>query len=121
MGPAPLAGQLIRLDLAAKTAVIFNPSSQKMDAIRFTVLETSGDVATTDDRITSGKLPQIDSEHRAVTLYSPATKEIVKISVPAEFAALPAEAWKAGDELRYYYKEPGQALRMMNVTRTKVS
>ena len=120
MGPAPQAGQLVRLDMASKVAVVFDSSRQKLEAIRFTVLETSGNVLNTDDRVTNGNLPQVDSGQRAVTLYSPQTKEIVKISVPAEFSSLPAAAWKSGDEVRYYYKQPGQAIRMMNVTRTKV-
>jgi hypothetical protein len=34
---------------------------------------------------------------------------------------MPAGTWQAGDVVRYYYKEPGRALRLMNVTRTDLS
>ena len=34
---------------------------------------------------------------------------------------MPAETWRCGDVVRYYYKEPGKALRMMNVTKTDLS
>ena len=120
MGPAPAAGWLVRLDMPGKTAVIFDSSKQKLETIRFTVLESNGNVLPNDARVAGGLLPQVHSWQKAVTLYSPATKEIVKIAIPAEFASLPVEAWKTGDEVRYYYKEPGRALKMMNVTRTKI-
>jgi len=29
--------------------------------------------------------------------------------------------WRTGDVVRYYYKTPGQALRLMNVTATDLS
>jgi hypothetical protein len=34
---------------------------------------------------------------------------------------MPADTWRAGDVVRYYYKDPAQALRLMNVTRTDLS
>jgi hypothetical protein len=34
---------------------------------------------------------------------------------------MPDDTWKIGDEVRYYYKDPAQALRLMNVTRTDLN
>jgi hypothetical protein len=34
---------------------------------------------------------------------------------------MPADTWKTGDEIRYYFRDPAQALRMMNVTRTDLN
>ncbi len=41
--------------------------------------------------------------------------------VQESYRALPAGTWKFGDEIRYYYKDPGQALRLMNVTKTDLT
>jgi hypothetical protein len=41
-------------------------------------------------------------------------------AVPDEIFGLPADCWRTGDEVRYYYKDPGQALRMMNITKTDI-
>ena len=56
-----------------------------------------------------------------VTLYAPRSRELVTIKVAEEHLSLPADTWRAGDEIRYYFKDPGQALRMMNVSKTRVS
>lgn len=121
MGPAPAAGKLMLLDMQANVAVVFNPARQALENVRFTVLEKTDNVAPNDERLAAGRLPSVDRAQKAVTLYSPGTRQIVKLSIPVEFLSLPNDAWQTGDEVRYYFKEPGQALRMMNVTRTKIS
>jgi hypothetical protein len=35
--------------------------------------------------------------------------------------AMPAGTWRAGDVVRYYYKDPARALRLMNVTATDLA
>jgi hypothetical protein len=121
MGPAPEPGGLLHLDLQAKTAIIFDRSKQRIATVPFRVLETDDRVPVNDSRVTGGLLPLMHRDQKAVTLYSPDTRQIVKISIPDEFLSLPVEAWRAGDEIRYYYKDPAQALRMMNVTKTRIS
>lgn len=54
-------------------------------------------------------------------MYSPSDKMTVTFAASADLLALPADTWKSGDVVRYYYKEPGQALRLMNVTKTDLS
>ena len=34
---------------------------------------------------------------------------------------MPADTWQGGDVVRDYYKNPAQALRLMNVTKTDLS
>jgi len=37
---------------------------------------------------------------------------------PVEYLSLPEDTWRAGDVVRYYYKDPGKTLRVMNVSKT---
>ena len=67
------------------------------------------------------QFPVIDRPNKAITVYVPEEKKLVKFTVQDEYLALPDDIWKLGDEIRYYYKQPGQALRMMNVTTTDVT
>ena len=48
-----------------------------------------------------------------MTIYSRRKKILLTFAVPDEYLALPDDTWKSGDEVRYYYKQPGQALRLM--------
>ncbi len=121
MGPTPDAGKLIDLDTTAKTATVFDPSAQKPLTIEFELVDRSGGVYPDDVRVQRADLPTIDHAAKTVTLYSPRTRELVTIAVPDQYLALPEDVWKAGDVVRYYFKDPGQALRMMNVSKTRVS
>jgi hypothetical protein len=42
------------------------------------------------------------------------------VAVDERYLSLPPDTWKSGDMVRYYYKEEGQALRLMNVSKTKL-
>lgn len=33
---------------------------------------------------------------------------------------MPEDTWKPGDDIRYTYRTPGQAIRMMNVSKTEI-
>jgi hypothetical protein len=57
---------------------------------------------------------------KAITIYSGRQKILVTFSVPDEYLALPDDAWEAGDEVRVYYKEPGKALRYLNISKTHI-
>ena len=53
--------------------------------------------------------------------YSARDRKLVVFAVPEEYFALPDDTWKIGDEVRYYYKDPARALRLMNVSKTDVN
>jgi hypothetical protein len=55
-----------------------------------------------------------------VTIYSGRQKLYAVIALPEEYMDRPASTWDAGDEVRIYYKEPGKALRLMNVSKTDI-
>jgi hypothetical protein len=43
---------------------------------------------------------------------------LITFPVSDELLAMPVETWRSGDVVRYYYKDPAHALRLMNVTQT---
>lgn len=119
MGPAPAAGKLLGLD--GDQLAIFNAAEQRIETLPYRLVDKTGNVYPDDSRLASENLPAVDRARGTVRLYSPKTREILTISVPPQYLALPADTWRFGDEVRYYFKTPGQALRMMNVSRTKLS
>lgn len=120
MGPAPEAGKLLAVDLERRQLVTYDPSAQRFRIIPYTPIEEQRNVYRDDPRL-RGRLPRIDREKKTITLYDPPQRLLLTFSVSDENFSLPEDTWKAGDDIRYYYKQPGQALRMMNITRTDIS
>jgi hypothetical protein len=121
MGPAPEAGGLISLDTESNIVTVYDAGSKELLEIPFEPVEVASDVYPDDSRVAQSGAPKVDSGAGTVTLYAPRTRELATIKVAPEHLSLPAETWKAGDEVRYYFKDPSQALRMMNVSKTNVS
>ena len=104
MGPAPEAGQLIEFDPDKGRLIIFDARSVSFRQIAFQVVE-----------------PGVAPPGHTLAIYSPARRALVTVAVAEPDRSLPAGTWRFGDEVRYYYKQPGQALRMMNVTKTDIA
>ena len=121
MGPAPQAGGLIELDVRGRRLVIFDAASQSLKTLRCQLLEVAEGVGSSDRRLAGVRFPVVDRAKGSVTVYSAKKRQLVTFSVPAEYLVLPRSTWMVGDEVRYYFKDPGQALRLMNVTKTEVS
>ncbi|MFB3826910.1 MAG: DUF4881 domain-containing protein [Bryobacteraceae bacterium] len=62
-----------------------------------------------------GPLVRLDRERGVATIFEAGA--LRDVPLPAGGAV----SWKFGDEVRYYYKDPGQALRLMNVTKTDLT
>jgi len=118
MGIAPEPGKLTRLDSANDQVLIYDEAARNLKLITYALIEKSANVFPDDARVKGREFPVVDAEKKTVTVYSPRRMELVVFSVPAEYFVLPRDTWKSGDEVRYYYKDPRQALRMMNVTKT---
>jgi len=63
----------------------------------------------------------VDRVRKTITLYAAKDRTLITFGVSDDLLAMPADTWRAGDVVRYYYKDPAQALRLMNVTRTDLS
>ncbi len=120
MGPAPAAGRLLSLDAAGKQAVVFEPSTGEFRAIPVALVSRSEGVYSDDARVAGKSFPIIDREKKTVTVFFRGQRQLASFAVADEQLALPPEAWAVGDDIRYYYKDPGQALRLMNITKTDI-
>jgi hypothetical protein len=121
MGPAPEAGKLLSLDTKNRTVVFFDPTSGTLKTVSYQPVNEQDDVSRNDPRVAKRKFPAVDRQNKTVTIYSRRKKILLTFTVPDEYLALPDDTWKSGDEVRYYYKQPGQALRLMNVSKTDVN
>jgi hypothetical protein len=121
LGAAPDPGKLLVLDTKAHNIMFFDTRSASIKSVAYVTVDEQGNVAKDDVRVTKVKLPAVDRQRNTVTIYSRRKKTLLTFSVPDEYLALPSDTWKSGDEIRYYYKDPSQALRMMNVSKTDLS
>jgi len=115
MGPAPSAGALMLLDAKNRRIVIYDRATQAFRTIQYTPLEERRNVPK------SPGPPVVDRIGKTITIYSARDRSLITFAAPADLLAMPAGTWRAGDVVRYYYKDPGRALRFMNVTKTDLS
>jgi hypothetical protein len=120
MGPHPAAGKRLLFDTDNKKIVVFDAVAGSIKTITYTPLMEASNVAKDDVRVKGVQFPIVDRQNKAITIYSSRDRKLVKFTLADEYFALPDDTWKAGDDVRYYYKQPGQALRMMNVSATDV-
>ncbi len=120
-GALPDVGKLLVLDTDKRQVVFFDQASTTVRTVSYTLVEQHDKVAKDDPRIARAKLPSVDRQKKTVTVYSRRKKILLTFALPDEYLALPDDTWKSGDEIRYYYKDPGQALRLMNVSKTDVT
>lgn len=121
MGPEPEAGKRMLLDYQNKEIAIFNTEKQDFETIEYTLIEQHDNIFPDSPMVAGKEFPDVDRAKKTITVYSRRQNELVTFSVPDEYFDLPDDTWKAGDEIRYYYKDPDQALRFMNVTKTDIS
>jgi hypothetical protein len=120
MGPAPEAGKRLLFDTQHRKLVVYDAAAGVVKTIGYTPVTELANIASDDKQVQGVKFPVIDREKKTITLYSSRDKKLVTFTVADEYFSLPEDTWKAGDDVRWYFKQPGQALRMMNVTKTNV-
>ncbi len=120
MGPAPQTGKLMFLDSRNRKVVIFDTRVQSFRELEYRLVAQRDNVFADDPAIKGRGFPQVDRTGKTVTAYSSEKRQLVTFAVPDEYIELPADTWRTGDEIRYYYKDPRKALRLMNVTKTTV-
>jgi hypothetical protein len=115
MGPAPVAGGLMLLDAPNRRIVIYDPATHSLRTVQYTTFEERTNIAKNPGP------PVVDRVKKTITIYAPKDRALITFAASDDLLTLPASTWRSGDVVRYYYKEPAQALRMMNVTRTDLS
>jgi hypothetical protein len=119
-GEDPKVGMRMKLDTKTREIIIYDPASQGIKKITYTLIDQKENVAKDSPLVAGKKFPMVDKDKKAITVYSGRQKLLVTFSVPEEYLAMPDNTWEAGDEVRIYYKEPGKAARFMNITRTDI-
>jgi hypothetical protein len=107
MGPAPEAGKLLGVDTKAHRLAVFNSNTGQIEELPYKELGPASNCGV------------VDRERKTVAVCS--ENKAVLVSVADEYLALPEDTWKAGDEIRYYYRDSRRALRLMNVTKTNLN
>jgi Domain of unknown function (DUF4881) len=120
MGAEPKAGYRMKLDMDKAVMTFYDPETKKFQDVSFKILEKKTGIAKDDILVADKKLPVVDKEKKTVTIYSPRQKLFTVVAIPEELLNKPPETWDAGDEVRIYYKEPGKALRFMNISKTDI-
>ncbi len=120
MGPEPKAGQRMKLDVKAKEIIIFDTGAQNFKKISYTLIDQKEGVGRDDPLVKGKTFPMVDKAKKTITIYSGRQKILTTFSLPDEYLELPPQTWDAGDEVRVYYKEPGKALRLMNISKTDI-
>jgi len=124
-GPAPAAGHLMKIDLDKKEAVVFVSPTKSLATIPYTVIEQKkvdpkSPLVYDETTKKLREFPIIDQQRKTIELYLEKKKTLLTFSVPDEYFLLPRDTWRMGDEVRVYYKKPGQSLRFMNITKTDI-
>ncbi len=119
-GEDPKFGKRMKLDAKTKEITIYDIVGKGFKKIPYTLIDEKDGVARDNPLVAGKKFPAVDKTKKTVTIYSGRQKMLVTFSLPDEYLALPEDTWEAGDEVRVYYKEPGKALRFMNITRTDI-
>ncbi|MBZ5612791.1 MAG: DUF4881 domain-containing protein [Acidobacteriia bacterium] len=120
-GPAPEAGKLLSFDTKQRMVVFFDAASATIKTVFYLPVDEQNGVSRNDPQVANKKFPAVDRQKKTVTIYSRRKKVLLTFAVPDEYLALPDDTWKSGDEIRYYYKQPSQALRLMNVSKTDLT
>jgi len=115
MGPAPAAGGLMLVDARNRRIVIYDRGRQAFRTIAYTPIEEHYDVAKSPGPAV------VDRARKTITLYAAKARTLITFGASDELLAMPADTWREGDVIRFYYKDPGRALRLMNVTQTDLS
>lgn len=126
MGAEPKPGYRMKLDTKKKQIVIFDKAAQNFKTIDYVPVDEQENIDRKHPLVYDAasekakKFPLVDKDKKQITIYSARQKLLVTISVPPEYLSLPDYTWDSGDEVRIYFKQPGKALRFMNITKTDI-
>ena len=129
-GADPAVGLRKMLDVEKKILTMYNPKTEAFDELPFEIISLDENVNLRQrhplvwDSTTrkARSFPVVDAEKRTITIFSTRQSLLVTLKLSEEdFNSYGEKDWNAGDEVRIYYRDPGVALRFMNVTRTDFS
>jgi hypothetical protein len=119
-GAEPKAGLRMKLDTKNRQIVVFDTTAQDFKTIDYTLIDQKENVGSADPLVVDKKFPAVDRDKKTITIYSKRQKILTTFSLPDDYFSLPDNTWDAGDEVRVYYKQEGQAQRFMNISKTDI-
>lgn len=114
MGPQPTPGKLMFVDVKKHELAYYDSAAQSLHTLAYTPVVEK-------ENVKAPAKTGVDREKKTITIYSRTMKRLVVLVATDEMLALPADCFKYGDIVRYYYKDPARALRFMNVSRTDLA
>lgn len=120
MGPEPEAGKRLMMDLQNSRIVFYDAASGTIKTIPCKLLSVQDRIEPGDLPVKGKKFPVVNREKKVITIYSARLQKLITFSVGDEYLMLPEDTWKSGDNIRYTYTIPGQAIRMMNVSKAEI-
>lgn len=122
MGPAPVAGGLLMLEIDKKMVLYYDRETKTLKELPVESFDVEKDINAKHPKLKGRKFPEVNKEDHTITVYSPRLEALVSFKVPEADLDLPMYTWELGDEVRIAYRndKPGQAIRFMNVSKTSI-
>lgn len=122
MGPEPSVGGRLMLEIDKGMMLYYDPADNGVKEMPVQYTDVEKNISDTHPKVAGKTFPVVDKEKQTVTVYSARLKSLVTFKVPAEALDLPAYTWTAGNEMRIAFKNDnkGQAIRIMNVSKTNI-
>ena len=124
IGPLPKAGKRLKIDAEKKQIEIYDEPKNKLAYLDIEITDLQKDIGARHPMVYDSATKKAKSfpviSGGTIQIYSPRQKQLITFKVPEGYADYPADTWAAGDEVRIYAKEKGQALRFMNISQTNI-
>ena len=122
MGPTPVVGGRLMIDLAKNTVLIYDNNANAVREIPVQFVDVEKNIQPKHPKVAGKTFPVVDKEQQTVTVYSSRLSALITFKVPASEIDLPVYAWTAGNEMRVAFRtsDKDQAIRIMNVSKTNI-
>ena len=122
MGPAPVVGGRLMIDMAKNTVLIYDVNAKAVREIPVQFVDVEKNIQPKHPKVAGKTFPVVDKEQQTVTVYSSRLSALITFKVPASEIDLPVYAWTAGNEMRIAFRTSAkdQAIRIMNVSKTNI-
>jgi hypothetical protein len=120
MGKEPKAGKLLKVDPNKKMITIFDSATQTFKNIEYVPIDHKDGVGLRNPLVADKKFPIVDRQKKAITVYDKQKRLLTTFTLPDEYFAMPDNTFGFGDEVRIFFKEPGKAKRLMNISETDI-
>lgn len=126
IGKLPVAGNLLSVDTMTHTLSIYDGTSQSIVKVSYQPVDEKKDVGAKNPLVYDAEqkkakeFPVVDATASSVQMYLPDQKLLVTAGLSPEDIQRDPSAFRQGDAVRVYLKNPPETLRLMNVSKTDI-